>query len=215
MSNEILLTAPIGIFQSKANGPYKAGHRLFITVEDLESLPDELFATKVSQSQNPELSGKVIFKHFSFKANENSPWTPQTPQGTQPVTPPAELKAQVLEKLGNMENAEFRLTINIPGAFCNIDTPDGRFTIFDKNEFPDRDGNPGYYVKSGSVCNIKLTPASHMGNQYFQVLLSTGLAPDDLFVKSGRAQVWGQEDRGTAAGSSYESEDIDDGSSPW
>lgn len=207
------LTAPIGIFLSKAQGKYKAKHRLFITVEDLSTVPAELFATKVSKSQNQELKGKVIFKHFSYKANDNAPWSPHTPQGTELVTPNAELKQQAVDNLNNLPNAEFRLTINIPGKFCNIDTPDGRFTIFDKTEFPEKEGNPGYYLKSGSKCTINLTPAVHLDETYFQVKLSTDLTPDELFVKSGHAQVWSPD--GSDNGFETNQDDGNEDVGPW
>ena len=57
MSKELELTAPIGIFLNKGNANYSPSWRMFINVEDLATIPDDLFATKVSQSQNPDLSG--------------------------------------------------------------------------------------------------------------------------------------------------------------
>lgn len=213
MSKELELTAPIGIFLNKGNANYSPSWRMFINVEDLATIPDDLFATKVSQSQNPDLAGKVVFKYFSFKVNDNTPWSIHTPSGTQITTPPAELKQLVVDRLGNMEGVEMSLAINLPGNFCNIDTPEGVFTVFDKKEFPQTDGKPGYYIKSESLVTIHLTEATHLGNKYYQVRLSTDLTPDELFVKAGRGQVWGQDDGG--AGVSAVADEESDGGAPW
>lgn len=215
MSKELEVKAPIGIFLNKGNANYAPSWRLFITVEDLESIPADLFATKVSQSQNPDLAGKVVFKYFSFKVNDATPFSIHTPQGTDVTTPPAELKQLVIDKLGNMDGVEMSLAINLPGNFCNIETPQGTFTVFDKKEFPQTDGKPGYYIQSESVATVKLTEATHLGNKYYQVRLSTELSPDELFVKAGRGQVWGQDDSGVGAGVGASDDGAVDDGSPW
>lgn len=218
MTKELELTAPIGVFLNKGNQNYSPSWRLFITVEDLHAVPDDLFAVKVSQSQNPELSGKVVFKYFSFKVNDDAPWSIHAPNNASLTTPPSELKAEVIQKLGHMEDAEKSLAINLPGNFSNILTGDGElYTVFDKKEFPQTDGNPGYYIKQGSVATVKLTEATHLGNKYYQVRLSTDLTPDELFVKAGRSKVWGQ-DGGSAAPAGYadgEEDAATDEGSPW
>ena len=51
----IFADKPISIFQSAGmNG--KPSRQLFIDIADLASVPEELFALKVSQSKNPELA---------------------------------------------------------------------------------------------------------------------------------------------------------------
>lgn len=216
MSKELEVKAPIQVFLNKGNANYAPSWRLFITVKDLESIPADLFATKVSQSQNPDLAGKVVFKYFSFKVNDATPFSIHTPQGTDVTTPPAELKQLVIDKLGSMDGVEMSLVINLPGNFCNIETPQGTFTVFDKKEFPKTDGKPGYFLKSESEATVKLTEATHLGNKYYQVRLSTELSPDELFLKAGRAQVWGQDDASVGASDDGAVDDgaADDGS-PW
>lgn len=215
MHMSLEINAPIGVFLNKGNEHYKPSWRLNIKVKDLASIPDAMFATKMSQSQNPELAGKVLFKYFSFKINENTPWSTHTPQNTDLNTPPSELKQLVMDRLGNMEGVEMSLTINLPGNFCNIETPLGKFTIFDKKEFPQTDGGPGYYVKSESPATVKLTEATHLGNKYYQVDLSTDLSPDELFVEAGRAKVWGQDNGGSNAPVGVSSDADGTDGAPW
>lgn len=216
MSKELeLKNVPVGVFLNKGNANYAASWRMFIKVEDVSAIPDDLFATKVSQSQNPDLAGKVVFKYFSFKANDNTPFSIHTPEGTTVTTPPAELKQLVMDRLGKIDGVEMSLAINLPGNFCNIETPQGMFTVFDKKEFPQTDGKPGYYIKSESPVTVKLTEATHLGNKYYQVRLSTDLSPDELFVKAGRGQIWGQDNSGVGAGAGA-SDDVDaDDGAPW
>lgn len=186
---------PISIFQSH-NMNNEPARRLFITVTDLSVVPDELFAVKLSQSKKPELAGKPVFKYFSYKVSENTPFSPLAPSTATLQTPTSELKASVLEKIGKIPGAVFSLAINMNGRFGNIKTPEGVFTLFDDQQFAQSEGKPGYYLKSGTEAKVTLTQATSQYGPYYRVQLETEEVPDDIFVKSGRSKVWGAEDTG-------------------
>lgn len=184
--------APISVFQQAGmNG--QPSRRLFITVEDLNTIPDELFAVKVSQSKNPELAGKSVFKYFSYKVDENAPFSALAPSGTTMATPTAETKAAVVAKLGSIAGAKFSVAINMNGKFANIATPDGTYTIYDDKEFPATEGKPGYYIKAGSLADVEITKGESQYGPYYKVALSTDMTPDELFVRAGKSKVWGAE----------------------
>lgn len=194
MSEPIIFTeAPISVFQStNMNG--KPSRRVLIRVKDLGAIPDELFAVKISQSKKPELTGHPIFRYFSFKVSEDTPFSPLAPTSATLQTPTAELKAQVVENLGKMAGAIFHIAINMNGRFGNIRTPEGIYTLFDDQQFPQSEGKPGYYLKSNTKATVTLTKSiSHYG-PYYRVVLETTAMPNDIFVKSGRSKVWGAED---------------------
>lgn len=185
--------APISVFQNKGmnGGPSR---RLFITVTDINTIPDELFAVKVSQSKNPALAGKPVFKYFSYKVNDDSPFTTLAPNGATVATPTSELKAQAIAKLAAIPGVKFSLTINMNGKFGNIATPEGVFTIFDDAEFPATEGKPDYYLKSGTIADVELEKAESQYGPYYQVRLSTEQGPDDIFQRGGKSKVWGATD---------------------
>ena len=69
MTEPIVIKGPISIFQTAGmNG--RPSRRLFIDVKDLSTIPDELFAVKISQSKNPSLAGKFVFKLFRYIFND-------------------------------------------------------------------------------------------------------------------------------------------------
>lgn len=182
--------ASISIFQQDGlNG--KPSRRVFIAVEDLAAVPDELFAIKMSQSRNPELAGKAVFKYFSYKVSKDAPFSALAPTGTTVATPTAETKAAVMAKLGALPDVEFSIAMNMNGQFGNIKTPEGVYTIFDDKEFPATQGKPGYYLKSGTLATVTLTLAQGQHSEYYQVALATDSGPADIFVTAGKSKVWG------------------------
>lgn len=182
---------PLSVYQQQGlnGGPSR---RVFIEVTDLATIPEELFAIKMSQSKNPELAGKPMFKYFGYKVNENTPFSALAPTGTTLATPVSENKQNVIGKLGQLPDAKFSLAINLNGTFANIKAGDGvLYTIFDDKEFAQTDGKPGYYIKKGAVGTVELEMATSQFGPYYQVHLSTDLNPDDLFVRAGKSKVWG------------------------
>lgn len=194
----ITITKPISIYPSQdLNGqPTK---RLVIAggLEDLASFPDELFAVKISQSKKPDLAGKTLLKYISYKLNEQAPWASRVPESITIATPTSSIKQALLEAFKSQPDAKFQLTIKLPGKFANLDTPQGRYTLFDFTQFPS-DGNPGYFLKPGTVVEVTLTPATHNGNDYFRVALKSELGPDEIFSRGGRGKLWGDDDEASA-----------------
>lgn len=171
--------------------------RLFITIDDITQVPAELFAVKISQSQKPEKAGRVVFTYLSFKhVGDEHPWQDFAPKDVTTATPVEEIKAKLVNFVTtNNLVLQYQVAVNLNGKFANISTPEGRFTLFDDDQFSATDGNPGYYLKRGTVADITLKEAMSKYNKtYFQVSLSTNLAPNDIFQKSGRAKVWGQDE---------------------
>lgn len=196
-----LVNKEISIFTGTGMNGDGLSRRLFVTVTDITEVPEELFAVKISQSQKPEKAGRVVFKHLLFRQpGETQPWQDLAPSGVTLGTPVAEIKQTLVNFITEKNlQLEFELAINLNGKFANITTPEGRFTLFDDAEFPESKGNPGYYLKRGTKADITLTPRpSKYGNVYYQVTLETAGTPDEIFVRGGRAQVWGQDSAATA-----------------
>ena len=190
MTEPIVINGPISIFQTAGmNG--RPSRRLFIDVKDLATIPDELFAVKISQSKNPSLAGKPVFKHFSYKVNENTPFSALAPDTTTLATPVSEIRTSVVTKLGALPGAVFSLNITLNGSFANIATSDGLYTIFDDKEFPATEGKPGYYVASGTPAEVTITEAQSQYGPYYRTSIKTALSPDEVFVKAGNSKVWG------------------------
>ena len=190
MTEPIVIKGPISIFQTAGmNG--RPSRRLFIDVKDLAVIPEELFAVKISQSKNPSLAGKPVFKYFSYKVNENTPFSALAPDTTTLATPVSEIRAAVLAKLGALPGAVFSLNITLNGTFANIATSDGLYTIFDDKEFSATEGKPGYYVATGTPAEVTITKAKSQYGPYFRTSIKTALSPDEVFVKAGKGKVWG------------------------
>ena len=190
----IFADKPISIFQSAGmNG--KPSRQLFIDIADLASVPEELFALKVSQSKNPELAGKPVFKYLSHKISAETPFSPLAPSTVTMATPLADIKALVVSKLGALPDAKFSFSINLNGSFTNIKAGNGTtYTIFDDKEFAATEGKPGYYLKGGTVATVELTLAQSNYDPYYRVSLETKSSPNEIFVHSGKSKVWGADD---------------------
>lgn len=195
MTEPIVINGPISIFQTAGmNG--RPSRRLFIDVTNLAAIPDKLFAVKISQSKNPNLAGKPVFKHFSYRVSENEPFSALAPETTTLATPVSEIKAAVVGKLGALPSAKFSLNITLNGTFANIQTSEGVFTIYDDKEFPATEGKPGYYVASGTEAEVTITEATSQYGPYYRTSIKTSLSPDEVFVKAGKGKVWGADNLG-------------------
>lgn len=195
MAEPIVIKGPISIFQTAGmNG--RPSRRLFIEVTDLAAIPEELFAVKISQSKNPSLAGKPVFKYFSYKVNENTPFSALAPENTTLATPVSEIKSAVVSKLGALPGAKYSLNISLNGTFANIETSEGIYTIFDDKEFPATEGKPGYYVASGTEAEVTITKAQSQYGPYYRTSIKTDLSPDEVFVKAGKGKIWGAENQG-------------------
>jgi len=201
MSNTFTVTQPISIFPAtKVDG--SPTRRLVVSVkpEELGNIPADLFGVKISQSKKADRAGKLVFKYFAFKVSDATPWTDTAPSNFNIATPVEEIKQAVVAAIGQTAGAKVQFTINMPGKFANIETSDGRYSLYDFNESPD--GNLGYYLKGGTVVTVTFTPAEHQGNQYFRLKLdANGQSPEDIFSRGGRGKIFGQDDAIGGAGS--------------
>lgn len=216
MSTTFTYTAPVSIFPStKIDGT--PSRRLVLSVQpsELESVPADLFAVKISQSKNPQKKGTLRFKYFAFKANDTAQWSDQASTNFNVGTPVEEIKAAVVAAIGANPEATVQFTVNMPGKFANIETADGRYSLFDFNENPD--GNLGYYLKGGTVVTVTFTESEHQGNLYYRLKLEArDKSPEELFVRGGRGKIFGQEDVvGETAGASVEQAGEDTAASIW
>ena len=194
----------ISVFQGKGmnGGPSR---RLFTTIEDINTIPAELFAIKISQSKKPELSGKPVFKYFSYRTKEDQPFSIKAPESFNLSTPVEDIKDQAVKTFSAMKAADpkgvsFSVVVNLNGSFTNIDTPEGSYTVFDDKQFPDTEGRPGYYIKRGTKANVELEQATSQYGKYYRVSLSSNEGPDAIFQRAGHSKVWGQEDDGASTG---------------
>ena len=213
MTKTFSVTKPISIFPAtKTNG--QPTRRLVISVQpsELSEMPAELFAVKISQSPKPERAGKLVFKYFSFKPSDSTPWSDMASTNFNIATPVEEIKQAVVNALGT-SNAKVQFTVNMPGQFANIETSDGHYSIYDFNE--SADGNLGYYFKGGTVVTVTFTEATHNGNPYYRLSLNAEtLAPDEIFARSGKGKRFGEE-ADAPAQQVYKGDDADAGVLPW
>lgn len=162
-----------------------------INMDSLADVPEELFALKVSQSRNPELAGKVVFKYFLYKLSAESAWSSLAPGNFTIQTPLSEVKQAVMAKLDHSVNPNtvLRFTLKLHGSWGNIETSDGAYALYDEEHYPATGGEPNYYLKANTIGNVEMTEAENQGNSYLQVNLSTDLSPEEIFQLKGKAAV--------------------------
>lgn len=200
MSKTIKFTRPVSIYPGqKQNGDPSRRLAIRYSLKEFNEIPEELFGVKVSQSKQANRAGRLVFKHIAYKMNTESPWLDYVAPSFNIASPVADIKASLLKALTDPE-AVIQVTINMPGKFGNIDTADGRYTLFDFNEQPD--GNLGYYLRGETLVTITLTPSEYRGNDYYRVALSTDKTPEEIFVKGGRGKRFGEESHHEAKSSS-------------
>lgn len=193
---------PISIIRGTGYQGKGVSRTMFLSPK-LEDIPAQLFAVKMSQSTNPAKAGKVVFRYFSFRFNENEKYQNMAPTGITLETSLDEIKAMVVSKLANIPNTQVSVNINLHGRFTNVTCADGTYAIYDEEKFqspdPNKSGDAPYYIKQGVNIHVKLKGAdSAQGNEYIQSILSTTAVADEIFQKVQSGKVWGEDD-GTAA----------------
>lgn len=187
---------PISIIRGTGYQGKGVSRTMFLSPK-LEDIPEELFALKVSQSPNPAKAGKLVFKYFSFRFDENAKYENAAPTDVTLETPLSEIKNLVLSKMGNIPNAQISVNVNLHGAFTNVSCADGTYAIYDEEKFksadPNKSGDAPYYIKGDAIIHVKLKGAISQGNEYLQSTLSTTASADDIFQKVQAGKVWGED----------------------
>lgn len=194
MSQTFTITKPISIFPgTEFDGSPSRRLVVSATPSELAEFPAELFAVKISQSKNPQKAGKLVFKYFAYKVSASTPWSDQASSNFTIATPVEEIKEAIIKALAHQADARMQFTIKMPGKFANIETADGRYSLYDFNESPD--GNLGYYLKGGTVVSVTFIPAENQGNAYYRLRLDAhDKSPEELFVRGGRGKIFGRDD---------------------
>lgn len=164
---------------------------------NVQDIPEELFAVKISQSKNPNKAGKPVFKYLSIRLAADQEPIDMAPSGVDMTTPLDQIKAQIVNKLATVQGATVTLNIGLKGKFTNIACADGTFTLYDEDEpefktgDPNTTGNAPYYIKSDAQVHVKLKGAmSKQGNAYIQTTLSSTSTSDEIFAKPQRGAIW-------------------------
>lgn len=165
-----------------------------VAVDHLDQVPDLLFGLKVSQSKNPQRAGKLMFKYLSFQLDPTQPWSTLAFNDLTASTPHEEVKKVVVQAFTkNAPQADIRFTTNIPGKFESIETSEGRYSIYDFNV--NANGDLGYYLNPTIPVTVTFEEAIHMGNSYLRISLSaTDRTAKELFIRKGKAKIYGQEE---------------------
>lgn len=170
----------------------------------VEDVPENLFAVKMSQSQNPQKQGKLVFKYLSYRLTEDQKPIDLVPSGIDLDTPLAEIKSAFISKINGTPGASVSLNIGLKGKFTNLVCADGTFKLYDEDEpafktdDPNTSGNAPYYVKNDAEIHVVLKGAmSRQGNAYIQSSLSTTSSSDEVLAKPQRGAIWNPD--GTAS----------------
>lgn len=167
---------------------------------NVQDIPENLFAMKISQSTNPQKAGKLVFKYLSMRLNPTDPNDQpidMVPSGIELTTPLDQVKSQLVAKLGTLPGATVSLNIGLKGKFTSIVCSDGTFKLYDeeepdfKTDDPNTSGNAPYYIKSDAIVHVKLKGAmSKQGNAYIQSTLSSTSASSEIFAQPQRGAIW-------------------------
>lgn len=215
---EHTITGPISIFKSEGYEGQGVSRTMFLTPESLESIPEEFFALKISQSKNPALAGKAAFRYFGFKFTDDAKFQTVAPEGLDLSTPLADVKAKVVAGLSVVPGAQYSIAVPLKGKFTPVKFADDTFNIYDETAFPNTNwkelGEPPYYLKQDTIVTVKLSGHESRGNEYFRSELSTNATSDEALQKKGAAgKIWGADDSGSASGEADIPEAVP--ASPW
>lgn len=197
---------PISIVKGTSFDGKGVSRTMFLSPADVNAIPEQLFAVKISQSKDPEKAGKCTFKYFSYRFNENQKFTNLAPTGCTLDTELSAIKADVISKFnalaaqgGNVQmNPQMSINVNLHGKYTNVTCADGTYAIYDEERFPHNDpnkvGDAPYYIKKDAIVNVHLKGAVSQGNEYLQSTISTVAKSDEIFQKAQAGKVWGEDD---------------------
>lgn len=173
---------------------------------ELQDIPEEMFAIKVSQSTNPQKAGKFVFRFLSYRLAEDQAPSDMVPSGIDMTTPLADIKNAFVQKMANLPGASVSLNIGLKGKFTTIACADGNFKLYDEDEpefktdDPNTTGNAPYYIKNDAQIHVKLKGAnSKQGNPYIQTTLSSTSASSEIFAQPQKGQIWNPDGNSAAS----------------
>lgn len=163
----------------------------------VEDIPEQLFAVKISQSSNPQKTGKTVFKYLTYRFTPEQDSSDIAPGGIDLSTPLDQIKSMIVSKLTTLPNSSVSLNISLKGKFTSIACADDTYKLYDEEEpsfktsDPNTTGNAPYYIKKDAEIHVKLKGAmSPQGNPYIQSQLSSTSAGSEIFVTPQRGAIW-------------------------
>lgn len=187
---------PVSIVYGRGYQGKGISRTLFLSPK-LEDIPEQLFAVKVSQSQDPAKAGKIVFRYFSFRFNPNEKYQNLAPTGVTMETPLAEIKNLVVSKFMNLsDNVDISISVSLHGKWTSVTCADRTIAVYDetKDEFkdpdPNKNGRAPYYINPDAQIHVKLKGAESQGNEYLQSQLSTTATADETFVAMANSEIW-------------------------
>lgn len=175
---------------------------LVINFDNVEDVPVELFATKISQSTNPQKANKVVFSYLYFRENDESPNTnvPVSDKITM-ETDPEKIKAAYVKLAAKNPDLQVTAWITLNSPFLNVELKDGLWSVYDNNAFPsddDRIGDNGTYIIPETRLDIHLQQGinpQYPTNPYMRVELSNkDLVAKEVFKRKEHGKVFGDEE---------------------
>lgn len=174
---------------------------------NINDIPEQLFAVKVSQSTNPQKAGKYVFKYLSYRMTKDQNPSDLAPSGVDLTTELSAVKAMVVNYMATLPDASVSLNISLKGKFTSIACADNTYKLYDEDEpdfktdDPNTTGNAPYYIKGEAKVHVKLKGAmSKQGNEYIQTTLSTTSTGNEILAAPQRGAIWNP-DGNTAAAS--------------
>lgn len=175
---------------------------------NVQDIPEQLFAVKVSKSTNPQKAGKYVFKYLSYRLTADQKPADLAPTGVDLTTELSAIKTMIINKLATLPEASVSLNVALKGKFTNIVCADGSYKLYDEDEpdfktdNPETTGNAPYYIKSDAQVHVKLKGAmSKQGNEYIQTTLSTTSTSAEILAMPQRGTIWNPDGNAASAAS--------------
>ena len=125
---EWLYEGPISIVKGTGYEGKGISRTMFLSPKELESIPEQLFAVKISQSKDQSLAGKPVFKYFSYRFNADEKFKNLAPKEITLQTELSAVKAAVVSKFLAAEQQgaapSYSLSVKLHGTFTNITCAD-------------------------------------------------------------------------------------------
>lgn len=195
----------VSIFKDKESRDAKKDvtRTMRIDFDSVESVPVELCTPKVSQSNNPEKRGKIVFRWLTMSKVDGDKRTSTNVinwSKAEEGTDPSILKKWLAKYVESNPELQISAYVPLKGKFLNVDLSDNLYIIFNDDEYPgevnpstgknDTLGQPPYFLKDGTPLNIELTEminVKYPEHSFMQVYVSNyDLEGKDVFTERRR-----------------------------